>query len=55
MILKKSKIKIPYIRLDFRIVRQSDARWCERTAVNHRLLLDYDVITTVSRSLLQSP
>ena len=40
MVLKKSKIKIPYIRLNFRIVRQSDARWCERTAVNHRLLLD---------------
>lgn len=39
MILKKSKIKIPYIRLDFRIVRQSDARWCERTAASHRLLL----------------
>ena len=41
MVLKKSKIKIPYIRLNFRIVRQSDARWCERTAVNHRLLLDW--------------
>ena len=40
MILKKSKIKIPYIRLDFRIVRQSDVRCCERTAVSHRLLLD---------------
>ncbi len=23
------------------IVRQSDARWCERTAANHRLLLDW--------------
>ena len=22
------------------IVRQSDARWCERTGVNHSLLLD---------------
>ena len=31
MVLKKSKIKIPYIRLNFRIVRQSDARWCERS------------------------
>ena len=46
MILKKSKIKIPYIRLDFRIVRQSDARWCERTAVSHRLLLDYTMSET---------
>lgn len=34
MVLKKSKIKIPYIRLNFRIVRQSDARWCERRGVN---------------------
>lgn len=32
MVLKKSKIKTPYIRLNFRIVRQSDARWYERTA-----------------------
>ena len=36
MVLKKSKIKIPkikipYIRLNFQIVRQSDARWCERS------------------------
>ena len=31
MVLKKSKIKIPYIRLNFRIIRQSDARWCERS------------------------
>lgn len=31
MVLKKSKIKIPYIRLNFRIVRQSDAQWCERS------------------------
>ncbi len=31
MVLKKSKIKIPYIRLNFRIVRQSDARWCGKT------------------------
>ena len=36
MILKKSKIKIPYIRLDFRIVRQSDARWCERPKIPHQ-------------------
>ena len=41
MVLKKSKIKIPYIRLNFRIVRQSDVRCCERTAVSHRLLLDF--------------
>ena len=27
MVLKKSKIKIPYIRLNFQIVRQSDERW----------------------------
>ena len=40
MVLKKSKIKIPCIRLNFRIVRQSDARWCERKGVNHALLLD---------------
>ena len=45
MVLKKSnikipKIKIPYIRLNFQIVRQSDVRCCERTAVSHRLLLD---------------
>ena len=26
-----------YIRLNFRIVRQSDVRCCERTAVSHRL------------------
>jgi hypothetical protein len=31
MVLKKSKIKIPYIRLNFRIVRQSDVRWCGRS------------------------
>ena len=24
-------------------VRQSDARWCERTAANHRLLLDWGI------------
>ena len=46
MVLKKSKIKIPYIRLNFQIVRQSDARWCERTAVSHRLLLDLEKIQT---------
>ena len=36
MVLKKSKIKIPYIRLNFRIVRQSDARWCERPKIPHQ-------------------
>lgn len=36
MVLKKSKIKIPYIRLNFQIVRQSDARWCERSKIPHQ-------------------
>ena len=36
MVLKKSKIKIPYIRLNFQIVRQSDARWCERSKISHQ-------------------
>ena len=30
-----------YIRLNFWIVRQSGVRCCERTAVSHRLLLDW--------------
>lgn len=61
MVLKKSKIKIPYIRLNFQIVRQSDeAVWEEeysgetRTLDSHiqrlRKKLDWnDRIVTVFR------
>ena len=58
MVLKKSKIKIPYIRLNFQIVRQSDARWCERSKIPHqeefsptRLLL-YDEHHNICRSFI---
>lgn len=38
-LVKKSK-KIPYNQTLKQIIRQSDARCCERTGVNHSLLLD---------------
>ena len=60
MVLKKSKIKIPYIRLNFQIVRQSDARWCERSKIPHqeefsptRLALSTAEIGPVDRFHLQ--
>ena len=53
MVLKKSKIKIPYIRLNFRIVRQSDVRCCERTAVSHRLLLDCGYLCEIVLTIQQ--
>ena len=49
MVLKKSKIKIPYIRLNFRIVRQSDVRWCGRSVdkIIIYLLPDYKKMESV--------
>ena len=47
MVLKKSKIKIPYIRLNFRIVRQSDVRWCGRTVNKIIIYLLPDIILQV--------
>ena len=48
--IKKSKIKIPYIRLNFRIVRQADVRWCGRSVdkIIIYLLPDYKKMESVA-------
>ena len=56
MVLKKSKIKIPYIRLNFRIVRQSDVRWCGRSVdkIIIYLLPDWRFLNIVFATLLDN-